>query len=137
MGLRLGVGNGDDQPPVLHPLQADQASGEFFDLCGFATDHKDFEARVMVEMRMTRGDDQFVVGVLDFGQLFGHPMRVMVEDEGDCADYDRVGIRRPIGDQAIPDEIAEGLGSAGIAQPRDENIKPFEKIRIECNSDSA
>ncbi len=78
-----------------------------------------------------------MVGVLKFGQLLGNPVSVMVVDEGNAPDYRPIGVGRPLGDQAIADQIAEGLGSVGIAKPRDEMVEALEKVRIESNSDSA
>ena len=46
----------------------------------------------MVEMRMTCRDHQLMVRVLNFGQLLGHSMGVMIVDECDRADYRRIGI---------------------------------------------
>jgi len=47
-----GLGNGHDEPPMLHAFQADQASGEFLDAAGFSMDDENLEAGVMVEVRV-------------------------------------------------------------------------------------
>ena len=95
----FGLCNSHDEPPVLHTLQTDQAAGELLDLPGFSMDNEDFQARVMVEMRMTGRDYQFVVRVLEFSQLLGNAVGMMVVDERDSAHYRRVRIlpsaRRP------------------------------------------
>lgn len=99
-------------------------------------DNEDFQARIMVEMRMAGRYDQFVILVLKFGQLLGNAVGVMVVDERNGAYYRRIGARRSLGNQAIANQVAKSLGSVGIAEPGDEIIEALEKIRIESDSDS-
>jgi hypothetical protein len=122
---------------VLHAFQTDQAAGEHFDLSGFAMNNEDLKAGIMVEMRMTGGDHEVVICVLKFGQLFCNAVGVMVVDERDGTDYCLIGACRPLGNQAITDQITESLGPVAIAQPGNEIVEAFEEIRIERYSDSA
>ena len=78
-----------------------------------------------------------MIRVLKLGQLFRYAVGMMTVDKRDGSDYRCAGIRRPLRDQTIADEIAESLGPVGIAQPRDEVIESFEKFGIERNADSA
>ena len=78
-----------------------------------------------------------MIGVLDFGQLFGDTVSVVIVNQGDGADHNRVGCGGSLDDQSIADQVAKCFGSVGIAAPGDRAIKPFEKIGIEGNADSA
>jgi hypothetical protein len=62
---------------------------------------------------------------------------MMIVYERNGANHCRTGTGRPLCNQAISDQITEGLGPVGVAQPRNEIIESFEKIRIERDSDSA
>ena len=53
-----GCATRHDEPTVLNTLQSDQAPGEFLDPSGFAMDDEDFQAGIMVEVRMTGRDHQ-------------------------------------------------------------------------------
>ena len=134
---RLGLGDRHYEPSVLHALQPDQAAGELFDLSGSAMDNENFQARVVVEMRMTGGYNQFVVRMLQFSQPLGNTMGVMVVDQRDGSNNRGIGACRSLRDQAIANQVAEGFGPVGIAQPGDEIVEAFEEIRIERYADSA
>jgi hypothetical protein len=99
--------------------------------------NEDLKAGIMVEMGMTSRDHEFVICMLEFGQLLGDAMRVMVVDERDSTDHCRVGACRPLCDQAIANQVSKGLGPVRVAQSGDEIIEPLEEIRIQRNSDSA
>jgi hypothetical protein len=129
--------NGHDQTAVLHAFQANQPVSELGDGGGLAVHDEDFEAGVVVEVGVACGDDELVAGVLQLGEFFADSPGVVVVDNGDGAHHGGCVVGGPLGYQAVSDEIAEGLGSVGIAQPRDEIIEAFEEVRIECNSDSA
>jgi hypothetical protein len=45
-----------------------------------------FEAGVVIEVRVRCRNDEFVMIVLDIGQLFRQQPRVMIVDESDAAD---------------------------------------------------
>lgn len=137
MMSRLGLCNGHDEPTVLNTFQANQAASECLDPSRFAMDDEDLQAGIMIEVRMAGRDHQFVVCVLKCGQLLANAVGVMVVDERDGANYRRIGIRRPFGDEPIADEIAEGLRAVRITESGDEIIEAIEEIRIERNADSA
>src|SRR5579863_3713432 len=100
-------------------------------------DDQDFQARVMVEVCVAGRDDKFVVRVLDFSQLLGNAVGMMVVDEGDRTHDRRVWTCCAFCNQPIADQITESLRPVSVAQSGNEIVKAFEKIRIECNSDSA
>jgi len=72
-----------------------------------------------------------VVGVLQLCEFVADSPGVVVVDKGDGAHHGGGVVGGPLGYQAVSDEIAEGLGSVGIAEPRDQIIEAFEEIRIE------
>jgi len=54
-------GHAHHQAAVLHSFQADDQVGEVLHAGGFAVDDQHFEAGIMIQMRVTRGDNQVVV----------------------------------------------------------------------------
>ena len=72
-------------------------------------DDEDLETRIVVEMGMTGRDHQFVMSVLNLGQLLSDAVSMVVVDEGDGADYGCIGACRLLGYQAIPNQIAKRL----------------------------
>lgn len=125
-GFRLR--NGHDKPSVLHAFQANQATGKLLHLLGFPMDDQDFETGIMIEMRMTRRDDQFVVSMLDFGKLLRYAVCMMVVDERNGADYRRARTCCLFCDQTIADQITESLGPVRVAEPGNEVVKSLQKI---------
>ena len=100
---RLWLCDAHDEPPMLDTFQANQATGECFNLRGFSMDHENFQARIVIEMCMTCRDHQPVMRVLKFGQLLRDPIGVMVVDECDRTDDRRIGFGRLLNDQTIAD----------------------------------
>jgi pimeloyl-ACP methyl ester carboxylesterase len=132
-----GLGHSHYKPAMLHTLQPDQPPGKFFHPAGFTVDHQNFQAQVMVKMRMTGRDHKIVIRVLNFGQLLRHPASMMVVNQRDRANNRRIRFRCPLGNKTIANQIAEGLGTIAISQPRNEIIKALQEIRIERDSDPA
>jgi hypothetical protein len=91
----------------------------------------------MIEMSMAGRDYQVMAGVLDFGQLFRDTVGVVVVDQGDGADNDRIRCSGSLDHQSIADEVAKCFGSVGIATTGNRAIEPLEKIGIEGYTDSA
>jgi len=75
--------------------------------------------------------------VLEFSQLFGDAMGVMIVDEGHRADDRGIGTGRPFRNQAIPDQVSKCLRPVCIPERGDVIVEPLEKIGIERNTDSA
>ena len=83
---------------MLHAFQPDQATSELLDQLRLSVNDEDFQAGVMVEVRMTGRDYKIVIGVLQFGQLFGDAVGMMVVDERDGADHGHIRNCRPLSD---------------------------------------
>jgi hypothetical protein len=121
---------------VLHSLQSDEAACELLDLSGPAVHNDDFKARIVIEMCVTGRDHQFVMGMLQFRQLLCDAASMMIVDKGHGADYRRIGAGRPLGHEAIADQVTKGFGSVCVSKPGDEIVEALEEIGIECNTNS-
>ena len=128
--------DGFDEAAVLDTFEADEAVGELLDLGGFAVDDEDFEAGVVVEMGVAGGDDEVVEGVLEVGELLADAVGVMVIDEGDGADDGGVGGGGLVADEAVADEIAEGLRAVGVAAFLDGAVELVEEIGVDGDADA-
>ena len=133
---RRGLSDRHDETPVLHAFQTDQSAGEFFHLGRSSVNDKDFEARFVIEVGVACGDNEVMVGVLESGQFIRDAMRMVVVDQSDGTHHDGLRACGSLGNEAIADQIAEGFGTVGISQTRDEMIESLKQIRIEGNSDS-
>lgn len=76
---------------MLDSLCADQPVGQPLHLFGRTAKYDHLQATLVVEMRVQSGNNDFVILVLDVGQLLGQQTSVMVVDEGDRAYYQSVG----------------------------------------------
>ena len=85
-------GNGHYKASMLHPFQSDQLAGKLLHCGRLAMHDKHLQAGIVIEMRVAGGDDQFVMFVLQIGQLFADTVLVMVIYQGDSPHDD--GIRR-------------------------------------------
>ena len=63
-------GNGHYKASMLHPFQSDQLAGKLLHCRRLAMHDKHLQAGIVIEMRVAGGDDQFVMFVLQIGQLF-------------------------------------------------------------------
>jgi hypothetical protein len=129
--------DGHNQTSVLDSLEADQTVCELLDASRLSVNDKNFEAGVVVEVGVAGGDNQFVVLVLEFGELFCDAIGVVVVDESDGADDDGIGRRGAFNDQLVADQIAERFRAVGIATVGDRAVEASEKIGIESDADSA
>ena len=135
--LRIACGDGHHQAAVLHAFEADENVGEVLDAGRLAMDDEHFKAGIVVEMRVTRGDNQVVVLVLRFSELLGDAVGMVVEDEGDGADDGRVGRGSLLPHQPVADQVAKGFGTVRVSALLDGAVESLQQIRIEGNADSA
>lgn len=61
--------------------------------------------------------------MLQVGQLFGKKARVVIVDEGDGSDNERLRIFDGDGDQPVTDQIAKGFGAIGVTLLGDKAIE--------------
>ena len=83
-GQRLR-GNRHDQTPMLDSFQRDQLAGELLHRRRTAMHNQHLQAGVVIQMRVAGGDNQFVMLMLQLGQLLAHAVRIVVIDQGDGA----------------------------------------------------
>jgi hypothetical protein len=88
-------------------------------------------------MRVAGRDHQFMLGVLQLGQLLGDAGGVVVVDEGDGSHNSSVRGSSMYSHQLVADEVAKGFGAVGVTTLLNQAIKPIQKVRIQRNSDSA
>ena len=100
-------------------------------------DDEDLETGIVIEVGVTGGDDQVVVLVLEAGELVGDAVGAVVVDEGDGADDGGVGGGGTLGDEAVANEVAEGLRAVGVAAAGDGAVELLEEGGIECDADAA
>jgi hypothetical protein len=101
--------HGHHQAAVLHALEPDEAIGKLLYLGRFAMHNQNLKTRIVIQMRMACGNNEFMMRVLQIGQLFAYSVRVVVVDEGDCANNSGVRGGGLLGYQPVADKIAKGL----------------------------
>jgi len=129
--------HGHHQAAVLHAFEAYENVGEVLDAGGIAMHDQHFKAGIVVEMRVTRGDQEVVVLVLYLGQLLGDSGGVVVEDEGHGADDGRVGRGGLLAHQPVADQVPECFRPVRVSALLNGAVEPLEEIGIEGNADSA
>src|ERR1700693_4943822 len=132
-----GLGRTHDQPPVLNPLGADQAVGQFLHLFGLATKYDDLEAAFVIHVGMQRGDDHVMMLMLEVREFFGQETSVMVVDESDGAHHKCVGSHHSRSDQAVANEVAESFGTVLITFLCNEVVEAAKQFSIDGYTDTA
>jgi hypothetical protein len=86
---------------------------------------------------MERGNNDFVVLMLQISQLFRKQARVVVVDESDRADDQGVGPDYSGADKPVSNQVAEGLGAILVSLLGDERVETSQQIRVNRNPDAA
>ena len=106
---QIVAGAGNRESSVFHAFGGDERVSEFFHR-GYATAHDDdFQAVVVIEMDVERGDDALAVIVLQIGERFLQMAFVMIENERDCARDFVVAVMLMMLDEMIADHVGERL----------------------------
>jgi hypothetical protein len=122
---------------VANAFSADQQIGQFADTVAGASQHHHFETRVMIQMRMRRGNHDIVVTMLDIHQLDREHAEMVIVDERHRADHRGIRLFDGCTDQLLSNEITERLRSVRLALLLDEAVKPVEKIGVDSYADPA
>ena len=122
---------------MLHAFEPDELAGELLNLRRLSVDDQHLKACVVIQMSVTRRDHQGVMRVLEFSQLFGNAISVMIVDEGYRADDRGIGTGCPLCNKAISDQVAKGLRPVRVTERGNMIVESLEKIGIESNADSA
>jgi len=136
-GIKCVCRYGFYKSSMLDTLEADKAVRELLHLNRPAVDDQDFEARVVVKMRMTRGHDQIVVLVLQLGQFFANAVRMMIVDKSDGSDHRCIRSSRLLCYEPVPDHVSKGLGTVCVTAAFNGAVEPLEQVRIDGNTDAA
>jgi cobalt/nickel transport system permease protein len=122
---------------VLDTLGADQGIRDFLDCPGFALDHQNFQAVVMIQMHMHRGKDVVKVRVLEIGKLLVQQAHVMIVNQSHGADDGGVRTFPHFFHQLVADQVAKGFRAVGVSPRRDQVIEFLQKAGIDRHSNTA
>ena len=125
------------QASMLNTLGADEPIGESLHVFGFATQHDDFEAILVIEMGVHSRNDDVVVLVLNVGKFFRKQARVMIVDERHGADDESVRSDNGRVDQALANQIAKGFGAIFITLVGDKRIEAAKQVGVNRYADTA
>jgi hypothetical protein len=115
---------GEDDLAVQDSLGGEQVVSQVLDFLNGAAEHGHFEAMAFPEMHVQAGNDQVVMMVLLFDQPRRQFAGVMIVDEGDDGHQVPLGLSRPFSNQAVADQVANGLAARGVAL--------VGKVTVEC-----
>ena len=130
-------GHRHHQAAVLDTLESNQQVCKVFHTRGFAMNDQYFKTGIVVEMRVSGGDNEVVVRVLRFSELFGDAGGMVVIDQRNGANDGGIGRGGLLADQPVANQIAKGFGAVRIAALRNGAVKPVQEIGVEGNADSA
>ena len=131
---RIGLWRAHNQLAVLHALQANQAAREFLHAFELALHHDDFQTHIVIEMRMHGRDNEFVILMLQCGQLVSQQAEVMVVNQGYGSHHEAVARFQRGLIQTIANKIAESFGAVIVTFVAEEVVKPFQEIRVKRDS---
>jgi hypothetical protein len=109
------AGASDGELAVLHALGSNEFIRDAFDDGGLAPNGEYFQAVVVVQMDVERGDDDFVVVVLDVGEGGLDVLFVVVVKECDGAGNFLVAELLMMLDEVGADHVCDGKGAIVIA----------------------
>ena len=113
---------------MLDAFETDQAVCKLTHPAGLSVDDEDFEAGIVVQMGVRSGDDQIMLCMLQFRQFLANSGGGVIVNQCHSSHDRRVGRGGLLGDQAITDQIAKGLGTIGVSLQTDIAVKSLEKI---------
>jgi len=121
---------------VFHALGGNQCVGDSFDAVGPAADGEDFEAIMVIEMDVQRGDDEFAVVVLDVGEQLHQVRFVMVEHEGDRAGNFACPVLVLVFDKLRADHVGDGERAVVVAFFVRHAVEFTGKFAVERNAEA-
>jgi hypothetical protein len=109
---------------VTNAFGADQQIRQFADAMAGTAQHHHFEARVVVQMCVRRGNHNIVISMLDIHQFDGKHPEVVIVNERHRADNGRLRIFNGYADQLVSNQVPERFRPIGIALLLYEAVKP-------------
>jgi hypothetical protein len=113
--VRDGLCRGEHESSSLDALGADQVIGEVTNFFGRTAQQDHFQAALVIEMNVSRGDDLVEMMVLYVGQPPRDPADMMVVNQGHDAHRFAVVMSDCLFDQSCPHQAADSLAPIGIA----------------------
>jgi len=113
---------------MLHAFRTDEPVRQLLDLSRLAAEYDDFQAILMVKMRVQSGNDDGVRLVLEIGELFRQQTSVMVVNERDGADDESIRGNNDRPDKPVANQVAKRFRAVIVALICDERIEPLQKI---------
>jgi hypothetical protein len=132
---RNRFGRGQDKPPRLDPLGADQVIGQVADFEGGSAQQDDFQASLLVEMHVRRRDDPIEMMVLQVGQAASDPRHMMVINERDDPHGLAIVASDCFFDKRIPHQPAHGLATVGVAVHLAILVESLEKFTADRHAE--
>ena len=121
---------------MLDAFGGDQRIGQLLHLRGFAANQDGLHAIVVIQVHVHARHDGGVMEVLQVVELVEQKAGMVVVDEGDGPVHFRPGRGRDFIDQLVADEVAESLGTVGIAAPGNQAVELLEQVCINGDSDT-
>jgi hypothetical protein len=134
--LKVLAGVGEDELAEFHAAQGEDAVGDCLQFSALALHDDDFEAVVMVEVDVGRGEDHGSGAVLNVGELLGEIGDVVVVDQGEGA-YDGLIRIDVFFEKGAADEVADGLGTVLVTAFGDKAIELLEEVSVERDAGAA
>ena len=103
---------------------------------GWTAQHRHFQTSVMVQMHVQTGDRQIMMIVVRLGQPARQVAGGVVVHIAQRGDAGRFGIVGALPVQHVPHDVAQRLGSAGVAAPRHQPIDGVQQIVVDRNGDA-
>jgi len=117
--------------PCLTPRAAINRVGELPDFRRLAFHDDHFQAVVVVQMNVQRGEDLVVILVLQLGELFAEQPDVMVVEQRHGTGYQSRGLDSRLLNQFRPDEIAKRFRAIGVAAAGNERVELLQQAMVD------
>jgi len=121
---------------VLDALGTDEGVGNLLDGAGLTAHDQNFQAIVVIEVHVQSGEDGAVEFVLQVDQFIAQHAYVVIVNQRDGAHHAAIGGLGHLLDELVADQVAEGLGSTGIAALFDEAVEFVEEVGIDGDADA-
>ena len=113
---------------MLHAFAGDEFVGDLLEADAGGLGEDDFEAVVVLEMHMLRGNDLLQMTVLDLHQPGLQAGFGVVVDDRDGARHDLPAELLLMRDELLADHLRDGLGAARMAARGDHRVELVGKL---------
>src|ERR1039458_2621217 len=127
-GGQVFAAGGDGELAVLDAFSGDEFVGNLLDGPGLAAHGQDFQAVVVVQVDVQRGNDDVMVVVLDVGERGLDVLLVVVVNQGDGACDVTVAVILVVFDKLVPDHVGHRQGAVIVALFTCHPVKLFGQL---------